>query len=138
MSSAEKLACDTSVLFPALAPWHPDHTRIRPELARVAAVPAHCLAETYANLTGGRASQRVAPAAAATALQRLGLPVIAPGAATVEATINALGENGLSGGSVYDAIIAATAAEHDMTLLTRDGRARRSYDAVGASYLIVE
>lgn len=104
----------------------------------MAAVPAHCLAETYANLTGGRASQRVAPAAAATALQRLGLPVIAPGAATVEATINALGENGLSGGSVYDAIIAATAAEHGMTLLTRDGRARRSYDAVGASYLIVE
>ncbi|MEY2427106.1 MAG: hypothetical protein QOI61_2678 [Actinomycetota bacterium] len=36
------------------------------------------------------------------------------------------------GGAVYDALIGATAAAAKATLLTLDGRAMRTYEAVGA------
>jgi predicted nucleic acid-binding protein len=44
---------------------------------------------------------------------------------------------GLSGGALYDALIAATAAEHGATLLSADRRAREAYEAIGVqvSYL---
>lgn len=46
---------------------------------------------------------------------------------------------GLRGGALYDALIAATAADHGARLLSADLRARRAYDALGvqASYLAV-
>jgi predicted nucleic acid-binding protein len=36
------------------------------------------------------------------------------------------------GGALYDALIAATAVRHDADLLSADGRARATYDAMGA------
>ena len=44
---------------------------------------------------------------------------------------------GLSGGALYDALIAATAREHGATLLSADRRAREAYEAIGVdvSYL---
>ncbi|RHW25996.1 hypothetical protein D0Z08_16850 [Nocardioides immobilis] len=44
---------------------------------------------------------------------------------------------GIGGGAVYDALVAATAAEHGMVLLSRDRRARSTYDAIGVRYQIV-
>jgi predicted nucleic acid-binding protein len=44
-----------------------------------------------------------------------------------------LGDAGIAGGSVYDALIAATAVEHDLVLVTRDARALDTYRAIGAS-----
>ena len=38
-----------------------------------------------------------------------------------------------AGGSVYDALVAAAAAEHELVLATRDRRALETYRAVGAS-----
>jgi toxin FitB len=38
---------------------------------------------------------------------------------------------GISGGSVYDALVCAAARHHDHPLLTRDARARPTYDAMG-------
>ena len=42
-----------------------------------------------------------------------------------------LPELGLSGGSVYDALVGATAAEHGLVLVTRDRRALDIYRALG-------
>jgi predicted nucleic acid-binding protein len=39
---------------------------------------------------------------------------------------------GLRGGGLYDALIAATAAEHGATLLSADRRASVAYEAMGA------
>ncbi|MGH8892975.1 MAG: hypothetical protein ACRDWY_06660 [Actinomycetes bacterium] len=39
---------------------------------------------------------------------------------------------GIAGGSVYDALVAATAVEHALTLVSRDRRAWEAYRAVGA------
>jgi predicted nucleic acid-binding protein len=45
---------------------------------------------------------------------------------------------GLRGGALYDALIAATAAEHGARLLSADRRARRAYEAVGAAVAYVD
>ena len=47
------------------------------------------------------------------------------------------GRSGIAGGAVYDALIGATAAHHNLTLLTRDRRARWTYDAIGARYSVI-
>lgn len=41
-----------------------------------------------------------------------------------------LGALGVSGGSVYDALVGAVAAEHELTLVTRDRRALPTYRAL--------
>lgn len=50
-----------------------------------------------------------------------------------QALVRTLGEQGIAGGSVYDALVGATAAEHDIVLVTRDARALDTYRSVGAS-----
>ena len=45
--------------------------------------------------------------------------------------IEALGKAGIAGGSVYDALVAATAIEHGLKLATRDQRALVTYRALG-------
>lgn len=42
-----------------------------------------------------------------------------------------LGGDGIAGGSVYDALVGAAAAEHRLALATRDRRARDDYRALG-------
>src|SRR2546425_12882252 len=53
---------------------------------------------------------------------------LSPGRAA--ALIEALGKAGIAGGSVYDALIAATAIEHGLKLATRDQRALLTYRAL--------
>ena len=45
---------------------------------------------------------------------------------------------GLRGGALYDALIAATAAEHGATLLSADRRARDAYEAIGVDVSYIE
>jgi len=45
--------------------------------------------------------------------------------------IEALGKAGIAGGSVYDALVAATAIEHGLKLATRDQQALVTYRALG-------
>lgn len=42
--------------------------------------------------------------------------------------------DGVSGGAVYDALIAATCAQEGLRLLTLDGRARQTYSALGVEH----
>lgn len=41
------------------------------------------------------------------------------------------------GGTVYDALIAADARHHGLTLVTSDGRARRTYAGLQADHLVL-
>ena len=43
-----------------------------------------------------------------------------------------LAERRLTGGAVYDALVALAAADNGVWLATRDARARGTYEAVGA------
>ena len=49
-----------------------------------------------------------------------------------------LGDLGLAGGTVFDALVAEAARARDRTLLTRDRRATRTYDAIGVRVEFVE
>jgi predicted nucleic acid-binding protein len=49
-------------------------------------------------------------------------------------------EQGIRGGALYDALIAATARHHDHTLITADRRAAPVYTALGveAVYIVAD
>jgi predicted nucleic acid-binding protein len=51
-------------------------------------------------------------------------------AARAEELIETLGKAGIAGGSVYDALVGATAIEHHLKLATRDQRALVTYRAL--------
>jgi predicted nucleic acid-binding protein len=130
------LACDTSVLIAALSAWHPRHESAREAGGRLRAVPAHVLLETYSTLTR-LPVHRVSAQVAHEAVAGLGLSAIALPAERHLEVIAALSRHGIKGGAVYDGLIAATAAHHDLPLLTMDRRARATYDALGVSYVVV-
>lgn len=48
-----------------------------------------------------------------------------------------LAERRIAGGAVYDGLIAVVASAHHMPLVTRDARARATYEAVGATVELI-
>lgn len=128
-------ALDTSVLLPALLPWHDDHDLCRPAAAG-AAVPAHAVFETYAVLTRLPAPHRIARADAVDALSAHLAPEarLVASADLQQSLVERLRIAGVSGGATYDALVALTAAEHGHRLLTRDRRAVGTYRAVGVPF----
>ena len=135
---SSRLTCDTSVLVPALVSWHDDHdvTR-RAVLGGVHHLPAHVLLESYSVLTRLPAPHRISPEDAAAAIARLPMAVVSLPGEEHTRLVAELGHARLRGGATYDALIAATARHHDLRLLTRDRRARATYDVFGAEYTVL-
>lgn len=134
MSSREPvLAVDTSVAVPLLVERHRDHATVTRWLNRRAVVlSGHALPETYSVLTRLPGDLRLTPEDAARILSaRFGAPLALP-ASTFARLPTLLAEHRIAGGAVYDALIALAALAHDATLATRDGRARATYDVLGA------
>lgn len=129
--------CDTSVLVPALVSWHEAHEESREALRGVGAIGAHVLLEAYSVLTRLPGSQRLDATLAADALAALPWDVIDLSAAARIPLIERFAEAGVSGGAVYDGVVGRTAREHGLTLVTRDRRAMRTYDALGVSCRLV-
>ncbi|MGH8929491.1 MAG: type II toxin-antitoxin system VapC family toxin [Egibacteraceae bacterium] len=46
--------------------------------------------------------------------------------------LSELADHGIAGGTVYDALVGATAVEHDLSLVSRDRRALEVYRELGA------
>ncbi|HET9421073.1 MAG TPA: type II toxin-antitoxin system VapC family toxin [Nocardioides sp.] len=129
--------CDTSVLVPALLAWHPDHEACRSALRSVRDVPAHVLVECYSVITRLPAPHRVSPADAGAVLEALPLKPVALPAARHVTLVPECSRLGIRGGAVYDALVARTAAHHSLELVTRDRRARATYDQLGVRYVLV-
>lgn len=138
MQASSGATCDTSVLVPAILSWHPDHDTSRRAIdGAVTQIPAHVLLEAYSVLTRLPAPHRISPEAAATAVAGVGLdPLTLPGDRHRDLVVD-LARRGLRGGTVYDALVGAVAVHHDLILLTRDRRARATYDVVGVRYSLV-
>lgn len=131
------ITCNTSVLVPLLASWHPQHAETREAAIGISHVGSHVLLETFSVLTRLPAPHQVAPKTAAELLERLPLTVVTlPADAHVD-VVSTLAPRGVRGGAIYDGLVAATAAHHSLLLVTRDRRARPTYDALPVQYRMV-
>jgi predicted nucleic acid-binding protein len=133
------IAPDSSVTIAAAAPWHVVHDAAVTALAaEPSSLIAHVAVETVAALSRMPEGQRLAPAVVQEWLDRrfqaswLALPADA----ARPALRMAIGE-GIRGGALYDALIAATAAHHDHTLISADRRAAPVYAAFDVEVVYV-
>jgi predicted nucleic acid-binding protein len=126
---------DSSVVVAAFTRWHEHHDRARAALQEGTQLIAHVAVETYAILTRLPPPRRV-PAELASRLlaEHFGRPSLVLKAAGYQTTLQLAAEHGLAGGSVHDAVIAATALSAGVTIVTLDERAAATYRLVGADY----
>jgi predicted nucleic acid-binding protein len=133
------IAVDTSVVVAAFASWHEGHAGAAAALARKPRVPSHVLLETYSVLTRLPPPHR-APASVVAAFLRdrfQGAPLALPPRAHLRLVEEAAGF-GITGGSVHDALIAATVRHARARLLTRDRRAIASYQRMDVEYELLD
>jgi predicted nucleic acid-binding protein len=128
------IAPDTSVVIAAIAPWHEAHDEARNAIrGHEVVLPVHVALETTSALSRMPQGRRIAPSVVFEALER-GFPqrwLALSGTEYQPALRQAVGA-GIRGGALYDALIAATAVEHDADILSADARARPTYEAMGA------
>jgi predicted nucleic acid-binding protein len=138
-TSAEGWAADTSVAVAALDRGHAAHgpcaaavRSIRPVLA------GHAAWETFSVLTRMPGQLALDAPTAADVIGRTFPAVcwLAPDAAA--ALLARLGTIGLTGGAVYDALVGEAARTNGCRLLTRDLRARRTYDLLGVAHQFID
>lgn len=122
---------------PLLVATHREHDRVVAWWAgRDVALSGHAAVETYSVLTRLPGDLRLQPADAARLLAERFAPSLLLAQKTTRRLADALARLDISGGAVYDALVALAAVEHDSELATRDGRARATYEAVGARVVI--
>lgn len=125
-------AVDSSVVVPAFASWHTGHAEALALLAESSEIVAHAALESYSVLTRLPAPHRAPPAVVRDYLvERFPAPWLTLTAGEQRAFLERLPELGVSGGAVYDALIAATASARDAELVTLDARALETYRRVG-------
>ena len=123
------IAPDSSVTIAAAASWHVAHERSVTALAaEPSALIAHVAYETTAAMSRMPQGSRIAPSAVLDWLEQRfpGRWLVLPDHAARAALRRAV-DRGVRGGALYDALIAATAAHHGHTLLSRDRRAADVY-----------
>jgi len=122
---------DTSVAIALLVADHEDHAATRQALhGRPLGLAGHAAFETFSVLTRLPSPARRSPATVAHLLatnfpESRYLP-----AGSAQALLGRLGEAGIAGGSVYDALVGAVAVEHGLVLASRDSRAVSTYRAL--------
>lgn len=132
------IAIDTSLVVALFASWHEAHRSAREVVPPEVHLPAHVLIESYSVLTRLPPPHRVPPDVAAAFLQnRFQAPLLTLPGSGHRALLGSALDHGVSGGSVYDALIAATAKHSGATLLTRDRRAVGVYEALGTDFRLV-
>jgi predicted nucleic acid-binding protein len=130
-------AVDSTVLIPAVAPWHAEHARVDRTLGKTTdlVMIGHVLLETYSFLTRNR--PRTPPPVAASLLRALPQPDLTLSPEAHARLLEVAGRCGIPGGAMHDAFIAATALEAGARLLSRDERAARTYEAIGVQFDLV-
>ena len=134
-----QLLIDTSVAVALVAAAHEHHDTTRKAIGgRVCGLAGHAAFETFSVLTRLPPPNRRTPAAV-THLLAHNFPgsrfLSAEGAQRLHSRLASLG---VAGGAVYDALVAATAAEHGITLATRDRRAAETYRALDIAFELID
>ncbi|HVT44300.1 MAG TPA: type II toxin-antitoxin system VapC family toxin [Thermoanaerobaculia bacterium] len=133
------IAVDTSVCVAAFASWHEGHEAALAAMKRHPRLPSHAAVETYSVLTRLPPPHRVDAELAASLLDTFfRRPYLVLPATAYAALIRETADVGITGGAVYDALIAVTVREARATLLSRDRRAAAVYDLLGVSYELLK
>ena len=131
------LALDTSVAVPLLVQTHTAHAAVvRWWAHREVALAGHAAAETYSVLTRLPGDLRLAPADAARLIDERFAPPLLLGLETAGHLPDVLAQMDITGGAVYDALVALAAAEHKADLATRDARAKDTYARIGVRVIV--
>lgn len=138
MSDVVLRVVDTSVAVPLVMSSHAEHPMVSTWAAgRSLGLSGHTLAETYAVLTRLPGDARVRPEDAVALIDN-NFPVrLALSVAQAQEIHRELARHGVSGGATYDGLVALAARDHGAVLVTRDARARSTYEAVGVKVEIL-
>lgn len=137
-TNADRCAVDTSVAVAALDEAHAAHAVCRSMVAaRRPALAGHAAFETYSVLTRMPGALTIDGPTAATILHQVFPRVSWLDAEQAAALLARCGPVGIVGGAVYDALVGEAARLDRRILLTRDQRARRTYDLLGVDYELV-
>jgi predicted nucleic acid-binding protein len=129
--SGAVLLVDTSVAVALAVGDHAAHDETLATLAgRRLGLAGHAAFETFSVLTRLPPPVRRTPAAVTRLLAADFPHTRFLGPARAARLLTELSELGIAGGSVYDALVGCTAAEHRLTLATRDRRAVDTYRAL--------
>jgi toxin FitB len=128
----EPCLLDTSAALAFVQPSHPGHaTTYAVLVGRPKGLAGHAAFETFSVLTRLPPPDRLTPQAAQRLIE-VNFPhtrfLSSEGSAALVAQLFA---RGVSGGAVYDALVAATAVEHGLRLVSRDARAAGTYRSMG-------
>jgi predicted nucleic acid-binding protein len=132
-------AVDTSVVVAAFASWHESHAVADQAVSEGARLIAHCAIESYSVLTRLPAPHRAPPALVRDfLLARFTETYLTLSAEDFQTLTSRLPELGISGGAVYDALVAVTALSAGESLVSCDRRAAPIYERVGVRYRLLE
>jgi predicted nucleic acid-binding protein len=133
------IAVDTSVVVAAFASWHQGHRTATEAMSRQPRIPSHVLLETYSVLTRLPPPHRAPPDVVVAFLQSRfsEAPLVLSPAAHLR-LIERAAVADIVGGGLYDAVVAATAAQARALLLTRDRRAAATYQRMNVGYELLE
>lgn len=122
---------DSSTLIAAFAGWHETHETARESIVGTRLI-GHTMFEFVSVLSRLPEPHRVDARLLAEWLRRTFLePPLVLTAKQTQAGVNTLVANGVTGGAVYDGLIALTAAAHGATLISLDQRASVTYSRIG-------
>lgn len=130
--SRDIVLVDTSVAVAYLVQDHDLHERALQRLRGVSrGLAGHAAFETYSVLTRLPASVRVSAHVAARMINVSFPETRQLGARQQASLLKELPAKGISGGAVYDALVAAAAAQHRLPLVSADARAAATYRKLG-------
>jgi predicted nucleic acid-binding protein len=125
------LLIDTSVAVALVVADHDHHVATVDALTgRNLGLAGHAAFETFSVLTRLPPPLRLTPTAAAELLVRNFPESCFLGADAAQRLFTQLSSLRIAGGSIYDALVGATAVEHHLTLASRDRRAIGTYQAL--------
>lgn len=125
-------AVDTSVAVPLLVTSHRQHAMVAKwAKERSLGLGGHALAETYSVLTRLPGDARVSPADAVALIDENFPESFQLGARAARSAHREFARRGIAGGATYDGLVALAARERGALLVTRDARARSTYEALG-------
>ena len=134
-----QLLIDTSVAVALATAGHEHHQATRKAVGgRTYGLSGHAAFETFSVLTRLPPPSRRTPRAVARLLAHNFPRSLFLSAREAERLHARLASLGIAGGAVYDALVAATAVEHGITLATRDRRAAETYRALDTDFELID